>query len=79
MGIFRILAIGILIYYVIKILSRIFKPFLLKYVLNKTGGGFERSKTHKQRKEGEVFIDKIPKRKPSNKNMGDYVDYEDID
>ena len=29
--------------------------------------------------EGEVTIDKKPKRKSSNKDVGEYIDYEEID
>ena len=31
------------------------------------------------KKEGEISIDKMPKTKESNKDVGDYVDYEEID
>ena len=31
------------------------------------------------KKEGEVTIDKIPNAKSTNKDVGEYVDYEEID
>ena len=31
------------------------------------------------KKEGEISIDKMPKQKTSNKDVGEYVDYEEID
>jgi len=31
------------------------------------------------KKEGEITIDKMPQQKSSNKDVGEYVDYEEID
>lgn len=84
-GLFRVILIILLIYYGIKILSRLFAPLLLKYIAKKAeqkfGGSFqERSQQQKPpNKEGEVTIDKVPNIKTSNKNVGEYVDYEEID
>lgn len=86
-GFIRTILIILLIYYGLKILSRLFAPLLLKYIAKKAeekfGGQFgqfqqqTRQETHK--KEGEVTIDKMPNRKTSNKDVGEYVDYEEID
>ncbi|MDO5980433.1 DUF4834 family protein [Flavivirga spongiicola] len=85
-GFVRMILIILLIYFGIKILSRLFAPFLVKYVAKKAEqrfgdqfGQFGKQQQEKQKKEGEVSIDKIPKTKTSNKNVGDYVDYEEID
>jgi hypothetical protein len=82
-GLVKMILIILLIYYGIKILSRLFAPFLLKYVAKKAeqrfGGQFRQQPQQKQKKSGEVSIDKMPKSKSSNKNVGDYVDYEEID
>jgi hypothetical protein len=64
------------------VLSRIFAPLLIKYVARKAGqrfGGPFNTKHEPERKEGEVTIDKVPNTKSSNKNVGDYIDYEEID
>jgi hypothetical protein len=87
MGLLRTILIIALVYYGIKILSRIFAPFLIKYAAKKAEqrfgdqfGGFQgKPKQEAPKKEGEVTIDKIPKTKTSNKEVGDYVDYEEID
>lgn len=87
MGLLRTILIIALVYYGIKILSRIFAPFLIKYAAKKAeqrfGGQFKgfqgNQKQEPPLKEGEVTIDKIPKTKNSNKDVGDYVDYEEID
>ncbi len=84
-GLLRTILIILLIYYGLKILSRIFAPVLVKYVAKKAeerfNGGFNnyQNKTQ-QNKEGEVTIDKMPQsRQSSNKKVGEYVDYEEID
>jgi hypothetical protein len=85
-GLFRTILIIALIYFGFKILARLFAPFLLKFVAKKAeqrfGGQFgqgPRQKKEASRKEGEVTIDKIPNVKTSNNNVGDYVDYEEVE
>ena len=83
-GFLRMILILLLIYYGVKILSRIFAPLLIKFVAKKVkkkfGGQFQqRPYQEKPKKEGEVTIDKMPNKKSSNKDVGEYVDYEEID
>lgn len=86
-GLLRMILIILLIYFGIKIISRLLTPFLIKYVHKKAEqrfggqfGQFQRNDQHeKPKKEGEVTIDKMPNTKTSNKDVGDYVDYEEID
>ena len=80
----KIILILALIYFGAKILSRLFAPYLLKYVSKKAEqrfgqqfGGFQPPEP--PRKDGEISIDKMPKTKSSNKNVGEYVDFEEID
>uniref|UniRef100_UPI00404AF642 DUF4834 family protein n=1 Tax=Gelidibacter sp. TaxID=2018083 RepID=UPI00404AF642 len=86
-GFLRTILIILLVYYGLKILMRIFGPYLLRYMSKKVqqrfGGQFQyqqqQSQTQKQ-KEGETVIDKMPNtNKTSNKNVGEYIDYEEID
>lgn len=87
MGLLRTIFIIVLVYYVFKVLSRIFAPFLVKYAAKKAGerfggqfGQFQKQNQQEPiKKEGEITIDKIPKTKTSNKDVGDYVDYEEIE
>ena len=83
MGLLRTILIILLIYYGFKILSRIFAPVLFKYAAKKAeerfGGAFNQQRQEPIKKEGEVTIDKMPENKSSNKNVGEYVDYEEID
>lgn len=82
-GLIRTILIILVIYFGIKILARLFSPFLIKFVAKKAeerfGGQFGSQQQAPPKKEGEVTIDKIPKTKSSNKNVGDYIDYEEID
>ena len=86
-GLIRTILIIMSVYFGIKILARLFAPFLMKFVAKKAEqrfgdqfGQFQGKKPQEApKKEGEITIDKIPKTKTSNKNVGDYVDYEEID
>ncbi|MFZ0489942.1 MAG: DUF4834 family protein [Salegentibacter sp.] len=84
-GVIRTILILLLIYYGLKILFRWFGPSLLKYFMKKMGKRFEQQFNQYQqpqngKKEGEVSIEKKPKNKRrSNKNAGEYIDYEEID
>lgn len=86
-GLFRTILIIALIYFGFKILARLLAPFLLKFVAKKAeerfgnqfGGSYQKKQQGPVKKEGEVTIDKIPNIKTSNKDVGDYVDYEEIE
>lgn len=84
-GVFRTILIIALVYYGIKILSRIFAPALLRYVTKKAGERFgqqfnPQQEQHTSQKEGEITIDKVPhQNKTSNNDVGEYVDYEEVD
>lgn len=86
-GLFRTILIIALIYFGFKILARLFAPFLIKFVAKKAeqrfgnqfGGQYRNQQKESVKKEGEVTIDKMPNIKTSNKDVGDYVDYEEVD
>lgn len=84
-GFLRTILIILLIWYGVKVLTRIFAPFLMRYVAKKAekqfGQQFNQYQPPKEtkKKEGEISIDKMPKQKTSNKDVGEYVDYEEID
>ena len=86
-GLVKTILIIMLVYFGVKILSRLFAPFLMKYVAKKAEqrfgdqfGQFQgRQQQEKPKKDGEVSIDKMPNTKTSSKDVGDYVDYEEID
>jgi hypothetical protein len=90
MGLLRTILIILLVWYGIKILARLFAPFLMKYVAKKAEkrfgqqfGGFQnqsQQRNAQKQREGETVIDKMPERhKSSNEKVGEYIDYEEID
>lgn len=85
-GFIRTILIIMMIWYGIKILSRLFAPYLMRFVVKKAEQKFgqqfnqQQNRQKSQQKEGETTIDKSPEQtKTSNKNVGEYVDYEDIE
>lgn len=80
----RTILIILLIYFGFKLFIKWFGPLILRYFLKKIGKKFQQQFTQqpssKTKKEGEVVIEKKPKagNKP-NKDVGDYIDYEEID
>ncbi|MEW7278077.1 DUF4834 family protein [Aquimarina sp. 2201CG1-2-11] len=82
-GVLKIILIIILVYYGLKVLTRLFGPLLLKYVTKKAGEKFEQRfnqyQQPQQSTEGEVTIDKRTKKNSFNKDVGEYIDYEEID
>lgn len=57
---------------------------ILKYFLKKVGSKFQQQfhqqTSSRHKKEGEVVIEKEPKkRRKTNKTAGEYIDYEEID
>ena len=89
MGLLRTILILLLIYFGVKILARLFAPVLLRFVAKKAEkkfgqqfGGFQNpneTKT-KRAKEGETVIDKMPnQKKTSNDDVGEYIDFEEVD
>ncbi|WP_412560756.1 MULTISPECIES: DUF4834 family protein [Winogradskyella] len=90
MGLLRTILIILLIWFGLKILTRLFAPFLMRFVAKKAEekfgqqfGGFQnqsQQREEKKRREGETVIDKMPEQnKSSNEKVGEYIDYEEID
>jgi len=84
-GFVKTIFIILLVWYGVKILSRLFAPFLVRYVAKKAeqkfGHGYNKPQKNESKvKEGETSIDKMPQKNASSKkNVGEYVDYEEID
>jgi len=88
MGVVRTILIILLIYYGFKFLTRLIAPIILKKMVNKMGSNFQSSftsfskQTHSQKKEGDITIEKSIKKEKntkSKKDVGDYIDYEEVD
>ena len=80
-GLLKTLLIFVLVYSVFKYLMRLFAPFIVKSIAKKAEAHFSNQSTPKPptEKEGEISIDKMPNSKTSNNNVGEYVDYEDVE
>ena len=85
-GLLKTLLIIVLVYLGFKSLARIFAPFLLRFVAKKAeqrfGGNFQSQNYKETRKsqEGETVIDKVPQQpKSSNKDVGEYIDFEEVE
>lgn len=71
-------------YYTFKFLVRLFAPFLLKKAVSKMQEKAQQQYNNQQKttnvREGETVIDKRPQSSQnSNNNVGEYVDFEEID
>lgn len=83
-GILKTVLIILLIYFGFKIFIRFFGPMILKYFLKKVGNKFQQQfnqqSSSRNKKPGEVIIEKKPEtRRKTNKTAGEYIDYEEID
>ena len=83
MGLLKTLLIIITISYVIRLiryyLSPIFKRFVAQKVEQQFRNNYQNSSYKQTQNTGETTIDKIPKTPKSNNDVGEYVDYEEID
>ena len=90
MGLLRTIAIILLVYYVLKYLTKLFAPYLMKRMVNKmqekAQNQHRNQQQHQQQKQqpnvkvGETIIDKKPTSKnQSNNTVGEYVDYEEVE
>ncbi len=83
-SILKTVLILLLIYFGFKIVIRFFGPMILKYFLKKIGSKFQQQFSQQSppdsKRAGEVNIDKkAPSNMKSNKKVGEYIDYEEID
>ena len=84
-GVIKTILIIILIYYGLKILTRLFAPLLVRYVAKKAEQKINQQfgkqyQNNTSSKVGETTIDHQPKqRKSSSKNVGEYIDFEEVD
>lgn len=87
MGFLKTVLIVLLVYYLFKILAKWFAPKLFRYAAKKTEEhikerfeGFAGQQTQDEEQIGDVIIDKkTTKKKNSSKNVGEYIDFEEIE
>lgn len=71
-----------MVYYVIKIVSRLAFPIVMKKFAQKMEDQIRRQQGFNENTEheiGKTVVDKKPNSKNSNKDVGEYVDFEEID
>ncbi len=87
MAFLKTILIILLVYYLFKILVKLFAPKILGYAAKKTEahfkekfGEFTQQNTMNEEQVGDVIIKKkATKKKSSSENVGDYIDFEEID
>lgn len=83
MGFFKTILIILLIYYGLKFIMRLAFPVMVKKFMGKMEQKVKQQQqshtSQQQGKVGETTIDSAPRTKKSNKDVGEYVDYEEID
>lgn len=81
MGLIKTIFTILIIYYSFRIIFRIFVPLVLKYFLNKAQkrtNTYTRTNHSYEEKEGSVHVSKPKQKEPSSKNVGEYVDFEEV-
>lgn len=83
MGLIRTLAIIIIVYYAFKFIGRYILPLFVKHMVDNVERKYKEQQQNQYQDEkekvGETVIDIKPSKiKESNKNVGDYVDYEEL-
>ncbi len=76
MQLLRTILIIIIAYYVFRLISRYVMPWLARYFIKKSMKGFEQQQ---KRQSGEVNIDHSPGKRGALDNIGEYVDYEEVE
>ena len=83
-GLIRTLAIIIIVYYAFKFIGRYILPLFVKKMVDNVEKKYKEQQQNQYQDEkakvGETVIDKKPSNiKESKKDVGDYVDYEELD
>lgn len=79
-GLAKTILIIVLGYTIFKYVMRLLAPLFLRSIARKMERQFhQNAPTSQPQKEGEISIDKSPKIQSSNKDVGEYVDYEEVD
>ncbi|WP_026904595.1 DUF4834 family protein [Pedobacter glucosidilyticus] len=87
-GLLKFIIITICVLYILRVLARIFLPFLFKKAIHKMqekmqqqqGGAYQYQQQNHTKPEGKITVDYIPpqKKEPKLDNAGDFVDYEEV-
>jgi hypothetical protein len=79
-GFFRTIVYMVGFYYVFKFLARIFLPILMNKAVNKVQQNFEQQQSQYQKSNDNVDYQSPKNENPkSSKQIGDYIDYEEVE
>lgn len=78
MQLLRTILIIIIVYYLVKLFVRYVMPYIARYIIRRTVRNFENQQTQSQKNPGDINVEKAPPRKKSLDDLGEYVDYEEI-
>lgn len=83
MPLLRFILIIIIIYYAFRLLIRYVLPWLVKLYLKNFQKNFYKQNPNvrqkDKRKDGDVKVDYVPNKEERDNNIGEYVDFEEID
>ena len=87
MGFLKTILIILLVYYFLKILDKLLAPRMFRYAAKKTEEhfkekfeGFAEQNNSNEEQIGDVIIEnKTAKKKNTSKNVGEYIDFEEIE
>jgi hypothetical protein len=79
MQLLRTILIIILVYYLIKIIARYVLPVLAKYFIRKAIENSQNPYSQSGSKKGDIRVDHPSKKIRNQDNLGEYIDYEEID
>ena len=79
-GLIKTLLTIVLIYVIIKYMIRLFTPIIIRSLIRKISNKYNQNPSYDINKsEGDVTIEKSTIKNQSTNDLGDYVDYEEID
>ncbi|AIG30550.1 DUF4834 domain-containing protein [Flavobacterium psychrophilum] len=78
-GFFRTIIYMIGFYYLIKFLSRIFLPILLQKAVNKVQDNFDKNQNPFNQQNNQDFQTPKKENPKPTKQVGDYIDYEEVE
>lgn len=81
MTFFKTLFYILIFYYSFKLISRILAPILLRYFFRKAQNNMNKGfqNQNKSSKDGDVHFSKKTKSKTLNKDVGEYIDFEEVE
>lgn len=81
MGLLRTLFIILLVYYGLKFIAKYILPLIITQAISKVQENMKNQYKEQQpkTKEGETIVDFAPKPPLSNQQVGEYIDFEEVD